>query len=282
MNAYCAAIAMNEAKRLGWPAGVVACCGLLAGCAGSTKPELADVYVKSLESERRGFKAAKSGDHAKSLLYYQQALRFRRSVEDIDGIAIDLVNLAVLYQRLGSEADARALIAEVFGLPGVNDSVLSEAAYENAKLYLKDNDFVKARIWGNKSLSLDKNKRVASRFNLLGRIAFMEGNNEEALQWANSALESNQEDLQKAEQANSLRLIAMVNVQKGNDAEAMEYYSQALRLDKEAGESAKIALDLLELGKLSLKAGNSEEAQMFFHRADQVRKSAGNDKNAAQ
>lgn len=258
-------------RRGAW---ALACCGLLAGCAGPSQPQLAGVYAKSLEAERRGLKAEAAGNPEQALRHYRQALKLHRSVEDSDGIATDLVNLAILCQRLGQEEQARAWIEEALSLPEVGDAIRAEAAYENAKLHLKNQQLAKAREWAGKSLALAPNRRVESRFNLLGRIAFLETQDEEALRWANAALEANRDEPRLAEQANSLRLIADVEARQGHDAVAKARYLEALKVDKEAGESAKIALDLTALGKLSLKTGNREEAERFFQRAGQVNRNA--------
>jgi tetratricopeptide (TPR) repeat protein len=266
---------MNKPARIM----MAACLGSLTGCAGSSDPSTPTVYVQATEFEQQGFKAQAHGDCKRALLYYRQALRLNRSVENMDGVAVGLINLAVLHQKLNRDGEARALIDEALSLPEIQPFIRSDAAYERARLYLREKDLAMAKRRVELALSLDKSRRAASRLNLLGRIAFLEGHDEQALQWAEAALDANRDGLHQSEQANSLRLMAEANARRGHDAVAKEHYLQALRADKEAGESAKVALDLRELGKLSLKTGNREEALSYFRRAAKVKESAGEGKD---
>jgi tetratricopeptide (TPR) repeat protein len=258
-------------SKANWLSIVLLFCSALSACTDTLKPEQPEVYTSSLDYEERGFKAQAKKEYAQAIAHYQNALKLRRSVEDTQGIAINLVNLAVLYQHLGKNTEAHAALAEALALPKVESTVRATAAYEYAKLYWLDNDLASAKRWLDKSLSFDDKTRIESRFNLLARIALAEGQRDEALHWANAALEANREGKHSSEQANSLRIIAKVKADKGNILEAKDVYLQALALDKQAGESAKIALDLNELGKLALQSGKTGEAKDFFHRAEQVR-----------
>ena len=44
----------------------------------------------------------------------------------------------------------------VFLIPDINDSMKAEAAFEKARIFLKEKELSKAKEWVNKSLALNK------------------------------------------------------------------------------------------------------------------------------
>ena len=124
-------------------------------------------------------------------------------------------------------------------MPDISNEIRSDAAYEKARIYLKGKNTAKAKEWVDKSLSLDKGLREGSRWNLMGRISFAEGKHDEAAAMANTALSLNRENKQRAEESNSLRLMAEINAQKGLYSESRELYKKSLEIDKELGDSKK-------------------------------------------
>jgi len=250
-------------------------CLLLCGCGGPSAPTLSSVHTKAIEYNRNGMKAMEKGDYEKALNYYMEALKINQSIEHTEGIAINLINIAVVYQKKGKTSEAHKFIDTVLSIQDINDDIRSEAAFEKARLYLKDKELSMAEEWVNRSLSFNKGIREGSRLNLLVRIALIEGKHDEALSIANAALGLNRENKQRAEEANSLRLIAEINVYKGHYEESREFYMKALEIDKELGDSKKITMDLGGLGRLSLKQENSEDALNFYRRAYNVGLNAG-------
>jgi len=247
----------------------------LTGCGGPSAPTLSTTHTKAIEYNQSGTKALEKGDYEKALAYYLEALKINRSIENTEGIAVNLINIAVVYQKKGNPEKAHEFIELAVSMPDISSSVKSDAAYEKARLYLKQKNTVKAGEWVNRALSFNKGLLEGSRWNLIGRIAFAEGKYEEALLAANTALKLNVENKQKAEEANSLRLIAEIKARKGVYPEAKAYYIKALDLDKELGDSKKIALTLRGLGNLSMKQAHFQDAVMFYMRAYDVSSNAG-------
>lgn len=263
---------MNRALRAAWAVVL----GVLAGCAAPSAEPPPAIFERIAEFERRGFRAQADGECRRALSYYRQALRLNRSVENLDGIATDLLDLAILYRKLDRDEDARAAIDEASALPEIQAFIRSDAAYERARLYLKQGDFASAERSAERALSLDKTRRTQSRLNLLGRIALLDGRHALALNRAQAALDSERDGMSpKTERANSLRLMAQAYARMGRDDEAKSHYLAALRADKEAGAGAKAALDLRSLGELSLKAGDRRAAEAYFRRAAVIDENGG-------
>jgi len=252
------------------------------GCGGPSAPTLSAVHEKAVEHNQKAAKALENGDYEKALAYYMEALRVNRSIENTEGIAVNLINIAVLYQKKGNTSSAHEFVDIAFSIPDVSNEIRSDAAYEKARIYLKGENTAKAKEWVNNSLSLNRGLREGSRWNLMGRIALTEGKYEEALTIANTALRFNRENKQRAEESNSLRLMADINAQKGLYSESRELYKKSLEIDKELGDSKKIAMTLRRIGTLSLKQGHFQDAVTFYMRAYDVSSSAGDTEGTSE
>ena len=75
------------------------CCLLLIGCGGPSAPTLSAIHEKAVEHNQKAAKAVEEGNYEKALAYYMEALRVNRSIENTEGIAVNLINIAVLYQK---------------------------------------------------------------------------------------------------------------------------------------------------------------------------------------
>jgi len=266
-------------------------CLLLIGCGGAQTQTLSAVNLRAIEYNQNAAKAMEKGDYEKALAYYMEALRVNRSIENTEGIAVNLINMAVLYQKKGKTSllgespkatNAHEFIDIAFSMPDISNEIKSDAAYEKARIYLKEKNTAKAKEWVDKSLSLNKGLNEGSRWNLVGRIALAEGKHEEALTTANTALKLNMENKQRAEESNSLRLMAEINAQKGLYSESRELYKKSLEIDKELGDSKKIAMTLRGIGMLSLKQGHFQDAVIFYMRAYDVSSNVGDTEEASE
>lgn len=267
------------------------CCLLLIGCGGQSAPTFSAIHEKAVEHNQKAAKAVEEGNYDKALAHYMEALKINRSIENTQGIAVNLINIAVLYQKKGKTSllgespkatNAHEFVDIAFSMPDISSEIRSDAAYEKARIYLKEKNTAKAKEWVNKSLSVDKGLREGSRWNLTGKISFAEGKYDEAAAMANTALNLNRENKQRAEESNSLRLMAEINAQKGLYSESRELYKKSLEIDKELGDSKKIAMTLRGIGMLSLKQGHFQDAAIFYMRAYDVSSNAGDTEGTSE
>ncbi|MCE5194367.1 MAG: tetratricopeptide repeat protein [Nitrospiraceae bacterium] len=247
----------------------------LYACGGQQIQTLPVVHTKAIEYNQKGLKAAEKGDYEKALNYNLEALKLNRSIENTDGTAVNMLNIAVLYSKKGDTAEAHKYINDIFALQGINDATMSEALFENARLYLKEIKLAEAREYAKKSLSLHKGTREGSRWNILSRIALIESKYDEAFLYAGTALKLNISNNQAKEESNSLRLLADLNMIKKNYSESRKLYENALEIDKKIGDSKKIALTLRSLGELCFRQGELKDSKSYFIRAYEVSRNAG-------
>lgn len=252
-------------------------------CGGGQAARVSTLYSTAAEYNQKGVKAAQKGDYNKAIFYQAQALKINRSIENTDGIAINLINLSVIYQKKNIDnKEAYKFVDEAFAVSTGNKALQSEAAFEKSRLYLKEKKYAEAKTWAEKALSLNKGARDGSRLNIIGQVMFYEGSYDNAMQTALNALKLNKENSQKNEESNSLRLLADIHVYKKQYNEAKEFYLKALETDKELGESNKIAMTLTSLGKLSSKQNKLQEAADYYKRAFNVNSSSDDYENSLE
>lgn len=253
---------------------------LLAGCA-SAPPPLPAVQQAAVEADTRGRDAFQRGNYKEALADYQQALALNRSTENIDGIATSLLNLSLVYRRLGDDAKAMDALDRVLSGDGLSftDAQRAEAAYRKASFFLEDDDVTDARSWTGKALKYCNNHCGAEGrlYNLMARMSLPQ-HPAEAQKHAKRALPLNRAASDKVEEANSLRLLADSFLMTNDLKYAQEFYDDALKIDKDTGAPAKFALDLMGLGRCLARQGQRAEATIFFQRAYSVAEGAGDRK----
>jgi tetratricopeptide (TPR) repeat protein len=251
----------------------------MTACAGNP-PVLTEQQETAIQFNQRGEAAFRRGDYAQALQEYQGALSIHRSVENIAGTATELLNLSVVYRRLGDKAAAQAALDQILTerSPAFSADQKAEAAYRKAGYYLDDGNEAEARSWLNKALEYCHGCGAEGRFyNLMARMA-LTGRPQDAMNHARRALALNRNAGDKNEEANSLRLIADAAFKLEDFKTAQQSYDDALRLDKESAAAAKIALDLMGFGRSIAREGRRAEAVEYFQRAYSVSEGAGDTK----
>lgn len=252
---------------------------LATGCS-SNPPALTEQQETAIQFNQRGETAFRRGDYAQALQEYQGALAIHRSVENMAGIATELLNLSVVHRRLGDKAAAQTTLDQILAdsSPAFSADQKAEAAYRKAGFYLDDGNDADAKSWVNKALEYCHGCDAEGRlYNLMARMA-LASQPQDAMNHARRALALNKSAGDKNEEANSLRLIADAAFQSGDFKTAQQSYDDALRLDKDTGSAAKIALDLMGLGRSIARQGRRTEAVEYFQRAYSVSEGAGDTK----
>jgi len=250
---------------------------------GPDLPVPTEQQAAAVQWNNQGHAAFKDGDYAQALAAYRKALEINRSTEDADGIAMELVNISTVYDRLGDRANSLNALDQILvpsGIP-IPPTRKAEAAYRKAVYFFEDGDAAQASSWSAKALALCQGASCSVEgriFNLEARMELSKKNTAASLTHARRALAVNRSTGDKIEEANSLRLIADASFQSKDFATAQQFYDDAFRLDKEAGSAAKIALDLMGLGRSLAQQGRRAEAADFFRRTYSVSEGAGDTK----
>lgn len=281
----------------------VFCLLCIGSCSASVT--LSDRHMSALRLNQEGEYAFKVGDYKGSLDLYANALRINQSIENIDGIAVNLINMAVVYRKLKDKDNSHACVDEILGIPRISISTetsplsisvsiydaktpsrsqfsslrLSEAAFLKAMLYSDDAEFDQSALWADKALSSCKDCSHEARiYNLKARIALLRGDARSALASGNKGLDLNRKySKDPEEEANSLRIMADARMALNEIEGAKKLYEDALLIDKTLGLSKKIALDLMGIGNALMRQGNCPDALIYFSRALSVGEAMGDE-----
>jgi tetratricopeptide (TPR) repeat protein len=247
---------------------------LLAACAGAPKEPQNARLAQAADYNRRGEAALKQGDYRKALALYEAALQTDLSVENLDGVAINSINLARLHQMLGEDARAHQRLDAVLGGGDIfSREYIAAARLRKAMLYQAENDLDAAASWAAQTADLCQDSACiwqGTLLNLRARLALARGDFAGALTLAGQALVVNRGRDAREEAANSLRLQAEARIGQKEFAAALAPLDEALALDKALGLPQRIEQDLQRLADAHAGLGHVEEARALRTRAARV------------
>lgn len=271
----------NVARTAGW---TLALAVMLAAC-GQNPPRPSEMQQTAVQWNQRAQAAYARGDYAQALTHYQQALAVNRAIEDVDGIARELINLSTVYRKLGQRDPARTSLDAVLTPGGIpfTPAQRAEATYRLALHASEDSDATAAQVLSDQALALCAACPAEGAIrNFQAGLRLAAGDAATARELARRALEINRRQGDRIEEANSLRLLADAALRLQDSAGATDGYRQALAIDKVDGAPHKIAADLIGLGQAELARGKRAEAADYFARARSVVTGIGDPERAQQ
>lgn len=248
---------------------LVALCGVLFGCLGGAA-RLSPSQIKLASLQQRAQQQADRGRHADAAGLLQEALRLADSLDDHQGQASVLLQQARLARQSGDLETAERTIAKALPL-AMGNPYHADAAQEQALLELARNKIDAATHWAETALREERGGLIASRLNLLARLALLRGDLDRAAGLADKALKNTDTDTLATERANALRILGMVHGRQGRHDQAQHTLQQALILDKQLELPARIAADLEALAGLAEQRGDTAAQQRYLQRAATVK-----------
>ncbi|HET7765055.1 MAG TPA: tetratricopeptide repeat protein [Burkholderiales bacterium] len=239
-----------------------------------------------IDANRRADAYVRSGDLEGAARQYREAIRVARSVEDVEGIASNAINLSIVYQRLGRPDDARAslgLLLERSQLVFPAER-MAQAALRRAVLDMDEHRAASASEWLDHAAAYCRRECTvtAAIQNVRGQLALEAGRADQAAASAKAALSASRASGDRAETANALRLLGSAAIRTGDAAVAAGYLGEALAIDRELAAPRKIYLDLVALGRASALRGDRGAARSYYERARAVSEAARDSEGAAQ
>lgn len=251
---------------------VAAGLALLAACAQQPGKALAAREAAAIEANRRAELRFRSGDFVGAVQQYQEALRIAQSIEDVDGIAANAINLSIAYQRLGKQAEASASLAPVLDQSRLNfpPARLAQAALRRAVLDFDERRYANSAAWLEKAATWCGEQGCvlsAAINNVRGLLALEAGHADAAAASARAALEASRQSGDRVEAANAMRLLGNAAIRSGDAAAALPPLTEALGIDRGLALPRKIYLDLVSLGRASALGGERAAARTYYERA---------------
>lgn len=251
------------------------------GCSGSPPAPVPPVKERAVARNRQGLLAEARGDRDGALAAFGESLKLHRSVEDFPGAAVALLNLARVHRLRGEIPLAKETIDAADPLLPPGSPLFPEMAFEKAMIGIASGDLPAAKEWATRAVDTEKGDASGRMLNLLARILFLEGRNDEAHGLAERALSANRTGGARGEEANSLRLLGDIATARKDRGRAGEFYAASLSIDKDIANSRKIAADLRALGALAAGAEDTGTALGFYTRAYDVSVSGDDPRGAA-
>lgn len=251
----------------------VLCSILLLAACGHVEETRSARQEQATEFNQRAQRAFQRGEYQVAASFYENALQLDVAVENVNGIAINLLNLAKVSQVLGNPAQAQRYLDSLLEDKALRYQPvhLAAAAVQKSLLRLHADDADGATAWVEKAAAW-----CAADCNLSGvidntraSIALRANDADKALYWSERASSQNKSASQ-LEYANSLRLRASAKLLKNEYDAALRLLEEALVIDKALGLPEKIRQDLLLSAQTHEKQGHVEQAAQFRERAARI------------
>jgi tetratricopeptide (TPR) repeat protein len=248
---------------------------LCTGCGTPPGAPLPPVGARTADANARAATLVRAGDYAAAARRYEEALALARSVEDVDAIAANAINLSVVYQwmgRDGSARDALKIVLDDARRPFPERRRL-QAELRRAILELAAGDRPAAAEFAARTER--RCERLACELapallNVKSQLALDGGQPAEAARLAQAAADAARSRGDRVEQANALRNAGRAGLARGEHAAAVAALEQALAIDHALADPRKIHADLVELARASAAAGDRDAARGYLERAQTV------------
>jgi tetratricopeptide (TPR) repeat protein len=259
---------------------------LAAACATPALERGSPAQARLAETEARAAALARSGDYAGAARFYGEALRIATSLENADAIAANAINLSIVDQWLGRDAEARAALAAVLDQPraAFSERRKTQAELRRAILEAASGNRGAAEVW-----ALEAERRcarsceyAAAILNVRAQLALDSGHTADATRLASAALERARGEPGRPEAANALRTLGRAHAAAGEPGRALEPLRQALEIDRTLGDPRKILADLTELARAADAAGDAQAARGYKERGLAVSRAISDGRSAAE
>ena len=228
---------------------------------------------QATDFNQRAQRAFLRGEYQAAATLYGNALQLDVAIENVDGIAINTLNLAKVNQVLGDSALAQRYLDSLLEDKALHFSPaqLAAAAAQKSLLRLQENDAAGATAWADKAAAYCGPDCALSGVihNAQASIALHANDADKTLYWSERAASENK-DRSPLEYANSLRLTAAARLLKSEHDAALRLAEEALAIDKSLGLPEKIRQDLLLSADAYQKLGHAEEAAQYRDRAARI------------
>ncbi|MBW8906026.1 MAG: hypothetical protein JF611_10215 [Betaproteobacteria bacterium] len=260
---------------------------LAAGCSSPVLNRGSPAQARLTEAEARAAALARSGDYGGAARFYGEALRIATSLENADAIAANAINLSIVNQWLGRDAQARDALAAVLDAPRVNFSERRKIQTElrRAILELAGGNLGAATLWAGEAerhCAQTSCEYAATLLNVRAQIELESGRPAEAARLALAAAERSRGEAGRAEAANALRILGRSRIAAGEPSAAFEPLRSALDIDRELGDPRKILADLAELARAADAAGDADGARRYQERSVAVSRAMHEAKSGAE
>jgi len=226
-------------------------------------------------------------DQAKASQAFDRAERIYRSLSNMEGVTEVLYQRAVLANRLGNGADARALLTKALDLSALIGSV-SQQILALLALSTADNsagDFAQSQTDAAKAIELARSNGLENLTTRglvdLGNANFLKGDPDEARKYYTQSLEYARRFRSGRNEARALLSLGSLAMRYGQVDEGMQSVEQALDWYRRGGYQKETAQALILLARAQRQKGDFAGALESFGQQLQIGRKLGDQSQVA-
>ena len=249
-------------------------CGLLLlSACGHVEETRSPRLEQATDFNKRAQRAFNRGEYQAAASLYENALQLDVAVENVNGIAINTLNLARVNLVMGKTDLAERYLDRLLEDKSLHYAPvhLASAAVQKSLIRSQQDDAAGAANWAEKAAEYCASKCAINGVidNARANVALRANDADKAVHWSEHAAAENKNS-SPLEYSNSLRLLASAKLMKNEDEAAFQLLNEALDVDKALGLPEKIRQDLLLLARGYEKSGFTEQAKQCRDRAARI------------
>jgi tetratricopeptide (TPR) repeat protein len=215
---------------------------------------------------------------------------YQRLIEvskDIKAKATFMLNLGIIYHRLGNYRKAKELYKQGLAIAQeTRDRLKTARAFHQLGMIHQDQgDYKEAVKKYEQSLKIEEElgdkSGVASTLHQLGNIHYFQCDYKEAVEKYEQSLKINEEMGNKSGIAGILHQLGMIHEDQGDYNEAVKKYEQSLNINVELGDKRSIAGTLHQLGNIHYFQGDYKEAVKKYEQSLKIKEELGDKRGIA-
>lgn len=219
---------------------------------------------------RAGYLVRMMGDTETARRYSTESLALSRVLDDSEGVALAVYQLALIAQYQGDYATARTLHSETLAMARAmhNNSMAAYCLGNLGEIAQQQGDYNAARLLLEESLALLRTtgdtQGIAYPLNDLGVVAREQGDVVAARMYLEESLAIRRAVNEKRGLAHSLHNLGLMTRDEGDDTTARALHAESLSLLRDLGDQQSIGRSLTCLGTLAQRADDLHAAAMHY------------------
>ena len=260
---------------------------IAVGCSAPAPSNTSLSQSRLTQAGDRASALARAGDYPGAARQYAEALRIATSLEDAGAIASNAINLSIVQQWLGRDAEARAALSAVLDdtRTPFSERRRLQAELRRSILELAAGNVGAAAVWVGQAENRCRDlscEYAPTILNVRAQVELDSSRPADAARLAQLALERARSSGSRAEAANALRTLGRASHGQGQPGAALALLKQALELDRELGDPRKILADLSALVRAADAAGDAAAAKEYRERGLAVSRAMNDGRSAAE
>ncbi|MGK7922261.1 MAG: tetratricopeptide repeat protein [Trichodesmium sp.] len=224
----------------------------------------------------------KLADYPQALKYYQQAVKFRRQINDKEGIGSSLNSIGGVYFFQGNYGEALDYLQQALAIRQELGDLIRVSRTQNniAAIYLNQAKYAQSLEYYQQALQtfqeLGNSQGKAATINNIGLIYQELGQYKKSLEWYQKALAIHRKTKNKKGEGDTLNNIGLTYKLQTKYDQALAYYQQALTVRKQINDKSGIGNSLNNIALVYNEKNQYQTALEYLEQALTIFQEIGN------